>query len=90
MEVIVHHREPADAEREDFGELLDPVFDPLFSVGRALSKQKRASDAPARAVIPAGHGEIDELPASNGHCATPMCEDWSSIQNNTQRSRRPR
>ena len=42
--MIIHHREPADADREDFGEFLDAVFEPLFSVGRSFSKQKSASD----------------------------------------------
>jgi hypothetical protein len=83
VQMIIHHGKPADADRENLREFLDPVFDPLFSVGGAIRKQKRASDAPARAVIPAGHGYIDELFASDGHCATPMCEDWSSIQVNT-------
>jgi hypothetical protein len=55
-EMVIHHGKPADADREDLCEFLDPVFDPRFSIGRAFSKQKRASDAPARAVIPAGHG----------------------------------
>ena len=85
--MIIHHREPADADREYFGEFLDAVLEPLFTVRLSLRKQERASDAASRAVIPAGHGEIDELSASDGHCATPMCEDWSSIQNNTMPSR---
>ena len=49
MKMIVHHGAPADPDREDSRKLLDPVFDPLFSVGRAFSSQQRAPDAPARA-----------------------------------------
>ena len=75
VDMIIHHREPADADRKDFGELLDAVFEPLSSVGRSFSKQKRAPDSASRAVIPAGHGETNELSAGDGHCGTPMAED---------------
>jgi hypothetical protein len=69
VQMIVHRREPADAHREDFAQLFQPIFDPLFTAGRPFdfAEQERLSNAARRAVIPAGHRRIDLLPASDGH-----------------------
>ena len=51
--MIVHHREPADGDREDIGKFLQSTFDPFFAVEWSIVEQERAADAPGDAVVPA-------------------------------------
>ena len=38
VQVIRHHREPADGHGEDLGKLFDPIFNPRFTVGRPFAR----------------------------------------------------
>ena len=67
MKMIVHHREPADGNREDIGKFLQSAFDPFFAVEWSIAEQECAADAPGEAVVPARHGHVDKVGASHRH-----------------------
>ena len=45
----------------------ESAIDPFFAVERTFREEKRASHTASHAVIPAGHGNIDEMCACNRH-----------------------
>ena len=61
MQVVIHHREPTDGDREDFRKFLQPMLDPFFAVERAFAEQESASHTARDAVIPASNGRVDEM-----------------------------
>ena len=63
VQVIVHHRKAADRHGEDSRKFLQATLDPILAATRslALPKQERATHTACNAVIPAGHGRIDEM-----------------------------
>ena len=61
MQVIIHDREAADGYGEDFRKFFESPIDPFFAVERTFREEKRASHTASHAVIPAGHGNIDEM-----------------------------
>jgi hypothetical protein len=61
VQVVIHDREPGDGDREDIRKFLQSRFDPLFAVERSFGEKEWAADATSDAVIPARHGDVDEL-----------------------------
>jgi hypothetical protein len=64
--VIVHDREPADGDGEDFRKFLESQLDPFLAVDRAFAQQESASDAAGDAVVLTGYGGVDEV--CTRHC----------------------
>jgi hypothetical protein len=60
VQVIVHHREPADGDGEDLRKFLESVFDPLFTDSLTFTKQEGAANATGDAVVPTGYGGVNE------------------------------
>ena len=65
--MIVQDRKPGDGHREDFGKFLEPMFDPDFTVEPPHPEQECPSHAPAHAVIPAGHKNINQMRMRDSH-----------------------
>jgi hypothetical protein len=61
VQVVVQDDESTDSHREDLGQLIEAVFDPRPPITRSFVEEKRAADTAIDAVIPACHGNIDEL-----------------------------
>ena len=70
--MIVHHREPTDGHGEDFGKFLEPVFEPLLPVVVSFSEQERLANTARHAVVPAGHGQINQFRSSDRHGKSPV------------------
>jgi hypothetical protein len=66
VEMIIHHREPADGDCEDLCQFFEPVLDPTWTVVWPFAQQEGAAHA-ARdaAVVPEGHRSINQLRASD-------------------------
>ena len=64
--MIVHDREPADGDGEDFRKFLQPKLDPFSAVDWAFAQQECATHAARDAVIPTSYGRVDEV--GTGHC----------------------
>jgi hypothetical protein len=72
MQVIVHHREPTDGHGEDFRKFLEPVFEPLPPVVVSCSEQERLAYTARHAVVPPGHGQINQFRSSDRHGKSPV------------------
>ncbi len=59
--MIVQNRKPRDGHREDFRKFLEPMFDPAFPVVHPFPEQEGPPHAARHAVIPAGHGRINQF-----------------------------
>ena len=61
MQVIIHHREPADGHGEDFRKFLESMLDPFFAVDQTLREEKRTPDTASDAVIPTSYRHVDKM-----------------------------
>jgi hypothetical protein len=66
MRVVIRHRETADGYGEATRKFLESAIDPSFAVGWTFAEQKGAADT-ARAVISAGHGNVDQVCTGHRH-----------------------
>ena len=73
MQMIIHDGKPAHGYREDLAKLREPLFQSIRAVERIFpfAKQRRTSNTPRDAVIPACNREIDEPSPSDGHVWSP-------------------
>jgi hypothetical protein len=61
VQVIIHDGQSADSDDEDIRKFLQSKFDPFSAVDRSFDEQECAADSTGNAVIPARHGNVDEL-----------------------------
>jgi hypothetical protein len=71
MQVIVHHREPTDRHDEDFRKFLKPVFEPILQAVVSFSEQELVAYTARHAVVPPGHGQINQFRSSDRHGKSP-------------------
>jgi hypothetical protein len=72
MQVIVHHREPTDGHGEDFRKFLEPVFEPILPAVVSFPEQERLAYTARHAVVPPGHGQINQFRSSDRHGKSPV------------------
>ena len=66
MQMVIHHREPTDRHREDFGKFLQASIDQFFTtVEIPFPEQEGAADTARHAVIPTSQRNIDEVSAGD-------------------------
>src|SRR5665213_916417 len=71
VQVVVHDGETTDRDREDPGQLFEPIFNPGPTIARSFLEQERAADTAVDTMIPATYRNIDELGSSGGHGVSP-------------------
>ena len=63
LQMVIHDGEPAACDGEDIRKFLQPKFDSFPTVERSFGEKERPADTASDAVIPARHGDFDELGA---------------------------